>query len=161
MREWSPETENMEFHIPAILYGNRNLTVKNSPEHSSSNGLPPPLPILDLPESENFQKTGRKTASFQDHCVQVVLHWEMHKMHQMHQFNVSQQEKTLGNQPRSIVANYTYKDTIATWISGFPMEIVELWTLHLFRCDMNWEHHRHLAFTIEIWQYMYLSNFSN
>ena len=87
---------------------------------------PTTITNINLPESENFQKTGRKTASFQDHCVQVVLHWEMHKMHQMHQFNVSQQEKTLGNQPRSIVANYTYKDTIATWISGFPIEIVEL-----------------------------------
>ena len=30
------------------------------------------------------------------------------------------------------------------------MEIVELQTLHIFRCDMNWEHHRHLAFAIEI-----------
>ena len=53
MREWSTETDNMEFHIPAIPNGNRNLTVKNSQEHSSSSGLTPPLPTLDLPESEN------------------------------------------------------------------------------------------------------------
>ena len=63
--------------------------------------------------------------------------------------------------PRSIVTNFTCKDTIATCISEFPMEMVELWTLHLFRCDMNWEHHRQIAFTIEIWQYMYFFNFSN
>ena len=55
----------------------------------------------------------------------MVLHW---KMYQMHQCNVSQQERTLGNQPRSIVTNFTCKDTIATRISGFPMEIVELYT---------------------------------
>ena len=56
MREWMPEKENAEFHIPAIPYGNRNLMVENSQEHSSSNGLAPPLPTLDLPESENFSE---------------------------------------------------------------------------------------------------------
>ena len=51
-REWSTETENTEFYIPPIPYGNRNITVENSQEHSSPNGLTPPLPTLDLPESE-------------------------------------------------------------------------------------------------------------
>ena len=54
MREWSTETENAEFHIPAILYGNRNIMVKNSQGHSLPSGLTPPLPTLDLPESEIF-----------------------------------------------------------------------------------------------------------
>ena len=39
MREWSTETVNAEFHIPAIPNGNRNLTVENSQEHSSSNSV--------------------------------------------------------------------------------------------------------------------------
>ena len=56
MRGWSTETDNAEFHIPALPYGNRNLTVENSQEHSSSSGLAPPLPTLDLPESENFSE---------------------------------------------------------------------------------------------------------
>ena len=60
MRAWSTETDNTEFHIPAIPYGNRNVTVKNSQEHSSPSSLTPPLPTLALPESENFQKTGSK-----------------------------------------------------------------------------------------------------
>ena len=34
MREWSTETDNTGFHIPAIPNGNRNLMVKNSQEHS-------------------------------------------------------------------------------------------------------------------------------
>ena len=118
MREWSTETDNAEFHMLAIPYGNRNLTVKNSHENSSSSSLALPLPTLDLPESENFQKTGRKTFSLQDHCAQVVLHWEMHLMHQC---NGSKQERTLENQPRSIVTNFTCKDTIAPWISDFPI----------------------------------------
>ena len=49
MREWSTETDNVEFHIPAIPYGNRDLMVENSQEHSSSNSVQPPLPTLDLP----------------------------------------------------------------------------------------------------------------
>ena len=70
MREWMPEKENMGFHIPAIPNENRNLTVENSQEYSSSNGLAPPLPTLDLPNLKIFQKT----VILQDHCAQVVLH---------------------------------------------------------------------------------------
>ena len=51
MREWSIETENAEFHIPAIPYGNRNITVKNSQGHSLPSGLTLPPPTLDLPDS--------------------------------------------------------------------------------------------------------------
>ena len=58
MREWSPETENTEFHIPAFPYGNRKLMVENSQEHSSSSSLTLPLPTLDLPEYENFSENG-------------------------------------------------------------------------------------------------------
>ena len=54
MREWSTETYNAEFHIPAIPYGNRNITVKNSQGHSLPSSLMPPLPSLDLPDSEIF-----------------------------------------------------------------------------------------------------------
>ena len=39
IREWSTETNNAEFHIPAIPYGNRNVIVENSQELSSPNGL--------------------------------------------------------------------------------------------------------------------------
>ena len=56
MRKWSTETDNAEFHIPAIPYGNRNIMVKNSQEHSSPSSLTSPLPTLDLPESENFSE---------------------------------------------------------------------------------------------------------
>ena len=53
MREWLTETENAEFHIPAIPYGNRNVMAENSQEHSSPSSLTSPLPTLDLPESES------------------------------------------------------------------------------------------------------------
>ena len=43
MREWSTKTDNEEFHIPAIPYGNRNIMVENSQEHSMPSGLAPPL----------------------------------------------------------------------------------------------------------------------
>ena len=56
MREWSTETDNAEFHIPAIPYGNRNITFENSQGHSSPSSLTPPLPSLDLPDSENFSE---------------------------------------------------------------------------------------------------------
>ena len=51
MREWSTEMDNIEFHIPAILYGNRNVMVENSQKHFSPSGLTLPLPTLDLANS--------------------------------------------------------------------------------------------------------------
>ena len=125
MREWSTETDKAEFHIPAIPYGYRNITVKNSQEHSSPSNLTPPPPTLDLQNLKIFQKTGRK-ASLQNHCAQVVLHWEMamHLMHQMYLCNASQQERTLENLPRSIVTSFTCKDAIAPWSSNFQLEML-------------------------------------
>ena len=67
-REWSTETDDVEFHIPAIPYGNRNATVRNSQEQSSPSGLALPLPTLDLPESENFSEN-REGARLQNHCA--------------------------------------------------------------------------------------------
>ena len=45
IRKWMPEKENMEFHIPAIPYGNRNLMVENAQEHSSCTIL---FPVIVL-----------------------------------------------------------------------------------------------------------------
>ena len=56
MREWSTETDNAEFHISAIPYGNRNVRVKNSQGHSLPSSVVPPLPSLNLPESEIFSE---------------------------------------------------------------------------------------------------------
>ena len=55
MREWSTETQNVESHVPAIPYGNRDSVIENSQRHSSSNNVQPPLPTLHLPESENLE----------------------------------------------------------------------------------------------------------
>ena len=71
MREWSTETDNAKLHIPAIPYGNRNVTVENSQGHSLPSGLAPPLPSLDLPESPNFL---RKQGGRPD-CRTIVHKW--------------------------------------------------------------------------------------
>ena len=52
MREWSKEIDNIKSHTPAIPYGNRDCMIKNSQGHSSSNNVQPPLPTLDLLESD-------------------------------------------------------------------------------------------------------------
>ena len=52
MREWSTETQNVESHIPAIPYGNIDCMIENSQRHSSFINVQPPLPTLDLPESD-------------------------------------------------------------------------------------------------------------
>ena len=52
MKEWSTETQNIKSHIPAIPYGNRDCAIENSQRYASSNSVQPPLPSLDLPESD-------------------------------------------------------------------------------------------------------------
>ena len=69
MREWSTETDNAEFHIPAIPYGNRNIAVKNSQGHSLPNSLAPSLPSLDLPDSENFSENREESSIAEPLCT--------------------------------------------------------------------------------------------
>ena len=116
MKEWTTETRSIKSNVPAIPYGTRDCATENSQRYASSNTKQLPLPRLDLPD-EIFQKTGRK-AKLQNHCVQMVLHWEMHlthKMHNahhMHQGHTSQHVRTLESQPSHLVT-FTCKDTIA------------------------------------------------
>ena len=49
------------FQGPAVPNERRNLTVKNSQGHSLPSCLTPPLPSLDLPESEKFSENREKS----------------------------------------------------------------------------------------------------
>ena len=69
MREWSTETDNAEFHMAAIPYGNRNIMVKNSQGHFLPSGLAPPLPTLDLPQSENFSENREESQIAEPLCT--------------------------------------------------------------------------------------------
>ena len=91
MREWSTETDNAEFHIPAFPYGNRNLTVKNSQGHSSPSSLMPPLPSLDLPEAENFSENREESQNAETQLYTSVT--------------------TLGNAPDAPIAPGIHKST--------------------------------------------------
>ena len=69
MREWSTETENRKFHIQTIPNGNRNVMIENSQEHSLPSGLAPPLPTLDLPESEFFSENREENQIAEPLCT--------------------------------------------------------------------------------------------
>ena len=90
MREWSTETDNMEFHIPAIPYWNRNVMVKNSQEHSSPSSLTLPLPTLDPPVSENFSENREESQIAEPLCTSGT---------------------TMGNEPDASIAPGTHKST--------------------------------------------------
>ena len=92
MREWSTETDNAKFHIPAIPYGNRNVTAKNSQGHSLPSSLVLPLPSLDLPESENFSENRKES--------------------QIAEPQLCTSGTTLGNAPDAPIAPETCKSTL-------------------------------------------------
>ena len=125
MSEWSTETDNAEFHIPAIPYGNRNASVKNSQGHSLLSGLTPPLPSLDLPESENFSENKEESQIAEPLCTNgTTLRNEPNA--QIAPGTCKSTRKNFGKPAKSIVTNFTCKDTIATWVSGLPVGNVEL-----------------------------------
>ena len=50
------QKKKTQLQAPAVPYESRNLTVENSQDRSSSSGLTPPLPTLDLPNSKKFSE---------------------------------------------------------------------------------------------------------
>ena len=52
MKEWTTESRSVESNTPAIPYGIRDCSTKNSQENTSSDSVEPPLPRLDIPESD-------------------------------------------------------------------------------------------------------------
>ena len=56
MKEWMPEKENAEFQSPIIPYRSGNSMVENSLDRSSSSGLTPSLPTLDLRNTKKFSE---------------------------------------------------------------------------------------------------------
>ena len=91
IREWSTETDNTEFHIPAIPFGNRNITVENSQGHSSPSSLELLLPTLDLPDSEFFSENREES--------------------QIAEPQLCTSGATLGNAPDAPIASGTCKST--------------------------------------------------
>ena len=68
-RQCAVEKENMEFHIPAISYGKRNTMSENSLPDYNSNSVQPPLPTLDLPNSEDFSENREESQPVEPLCT--------------------------------------------------------------------------------------------
>ena len=64
MKEWMPEPVNAEFQAPAVPNWSRNFMVENSHDQSSSSSIQPPLPTLDLPNSQNFSERREEDGQF-------------------------------------------------------------------------------------------------
>ena len=68
-RQCAIESRDTKFHIPAIPYGNRNVTSENSPEDYNSNSVQPPLPTLDLLDSENSSENREESQIVEPLCT--------------------------------------------------------------------------------------------
>ena len=125
MREWSTETDTAEFHIPAISYGNKNVAVENSQGHSLPSSLTPSLPSLDLPESENFSENRDESQIAEPLCTNGTTLGNAPDV-PIAPGTCKSTHENFGKPAKNIVTNFTCKDTIVTWISGLPVENVEL-----------------------------------
>ena len=52
MKEWTTESRSVKSNTPAIPYGIKDCSIKNSQENTSSDTVQPPLPRSDLPVSD-------------------------------------------------------------------------------------------------------------
>ena len=69
MKEWTTETRSIESNVPAIPYGTRDCVTENSQRYALSNTVQPPLPKLDLPESENFSENREESQIAEPLCT--------------------------------------------------------------------------------------------
>ena len=131
MREWSTETQNIKSHVLAIPYGNRDCMIKNAQRHSSSNSVQPPLPTLDLPESY-FSENREGSQIAEPLCTNgTTLENGPDAPHTPYAPGTCKSTlRTLESQARSIVINYTCKDTIAPGLVDCQLKMLnfELYT---------------------------------
>ena len=70
--------------------------VENSQDESSSHGMQPPLPTLDLSNSQTFSGMREEDGQDAESLCTSNTTLEMHCVHQMmHQYKEGQQERTL------------------------------------------------------------------
>ena len=68
MKEWTTETRSIKSNIPAFPIGPETAT-KNSQRYASSNTVQPPLPRLDLPDSEKFSENREESQIAEPLCT--------------------------------------------------------------------------------------------
>ena len=69
MKEWTTETRSIKSNIPAICYWTRDCATENSQRYASSNTVQPPLPRLDLPDSENLSENREESQIAEPLCT--------------------------------------------------------------------------------------------
>ena len=69
IKEWTTETRSIKSNVPAIPYGTRDCATENSQRFASSNTVQPPLPRLDLPDSENLSEKREKSQIAEPLCT--------------------------------------------------------------------------------------------
>ena len=68
MREWTTES-SIKSSNPAIPYGTRDCAIKNSQRYTLSSTVQPPLPSLDLPDSENLSENREESQIAEPMCT--------------------------------------------------------------------------------------------
>ena len=125
MREWSTETQKVESRVPAIPYGNRDCVIENSQRHSSSNNVQLPLPTLNLQESENlefFSENREESQIAEPLCTNgTTLENAPYAPG-----TCKSTHENLGKPAKKYSDQLYLQRHYSTWISGLPVENVEL-----------------------------------
>ena len=88
---------------------------ENSQRYAAYSTVQPPLPRLDLPDSD-FSENREESQIAEQLCIDGTTLEnapDAHNAHHMHQGHASQHMRTLESQPSYLVTNFTCKDMIA------------------------------------------------
>ena len=69
MKEWTTESRSIKSNTPAIPHGTRDCAIENSQRYTSPNTVQPPLPSLDLPDSENLSENREESQIAEPLCT--------------------------------------------------------------------------------------------
>ena len=100
--------------------------VENSQEHSLPSSLAPPLPTLDLPESENLSENREESQIAEPLCTSGTTLGNAPNA----PVQCKSTRENFGKPAKKQVTNFTCKHTIATWIVDCQLKMLnfELYT---------------------------------
>ena len=129
MKEWTTETRTIKSNTPTIPYGTRDCVIKNSQSHASSNTVQPPLPRLNLPDSENISENREESQIAEPLCTDgTTLETPDAQNAQCTPYAPGTCKSTCENfgKPAKSFSDFYLQRHYCIWISGLPVENVEL-----------------------------------
>ena len=130
MKEWTTKSRSIKSNIPAIPYGTRDCAIENSQRYTLSSTVQPPLPSLDLPDSENLSENREESQIAEPLCtdgatLESIPDAQNAQCTPYAQVNSKSTDENFGKPAKSFMI-FICKDPIAPELMDYQLANVEL-----------------------------------